>query len=259
MKPIFVVQKITLDFILTRLLFGVSAVLQIKIPYSKFGTIFENLEYGIDNADMLNYCKPHLRVKNAPCINKAHPENYTIVIKYFFVKPVFRTENCFARRLKAEDGLRLQALCEQCADYTVLIEGRQPDPGAAQNLFRSIPEGKDYRDKFLLGLWSAFDLIGVMDVIRNYPETGIWFIGLLILRPDQRGRGTGQAIIQAFENWAASSGALHIRLTVAKENEAACRFWRRVGFSEIGKVIPMQFGNKLHQMIVMSRDIRAGN
>lgn len=166
---------------------------------------------------------------------------------------LFRTENFTALELTAEYGEQLQALCERCTDYSEMIDGKPPNSAAAQNLFYALPNGKDYCDKFLIGIFNSDKLIGVIDVIRDYPEKDIWFIGLLMLEPEQRGKSIGARIMESFGDWSFGLGARLLRLSVAEENIRALNFWRRIGFKETGVRLQKKFGNKEHTMVVMSR------
>jgi GNAT superfamily N-acetyltransferase len=157
--------------------------------------------------------------------------------------------------LPGRDTAALQALLEACADFSVLVEGQPPGATAAQEAFEEMPPGKAPDDKFLIGLFDAAgDLVGVLDAIRDYPEPGEWFIGLLLLRPDQRGRGLGQRIYGAFEAWAAASGARSIGLGVVETNERAYRFWQRMGFGLVRTTPPRRFGQKEHAVRYMRRE-----
>ncbi|GAA2135783.1 N-acetyltransferase [Glycomyces algeriensis] len=51
--------------------------------------------------------------------------------------------------------------------------------------------------------------------------------------PEARGRGVGDALITAVEQWARRSGAGTLRLSVAAENAAAAAMYRRNGFYDV--------------------------
>src|SRR5262249_12683756 len=139
--------------------------------------------------------------------------------------------------LTPDDGPAVQALLERSADYAELVMGVPPRPAEAQSLYIDLPEGKGYADKFLLGIFSGRKgeqrLVGVLDAIRDYPEPGEWWIGLLLLEPEQRGHGLGERAFRALEHWAGARGASGIRLAVLEHNVRAKRFWQRLGFVEL--------------------------
>jgi ribosomal protein S18 acetylase RimI-like enzyme len=51
--------------------------------------------------------------------------------------------------------------------------------------------------------------------------------------PGARGRGVGDALITAVEQWARRTGARTLRLSVAADNAAAASMYRRNGFSDV--------------------------
>lgn len=129
------------------------------------------------------------------------------------------------------DASVLQGVLESCRDYFELVTGLPADKDEATRMFQALPEGKGCEDKFLLGIFSHDAApIGVIDAIRDYPELGVWTLGLLVLRPDQRSMGLGEEVYREFERWAAGSGAKVIRIGVAANNGNALRFWSRLGF-----------------------------
>src|SRR5690349_16168447 len=105
-----------------------------------------------------------------------------------------KIENLVIKNLPLSDVTRLQKLSEDSKEYIKLIEGRAPRLNDAENLLKALPEGKSIKDKFVLGIYDRDALIGVIDLIKDYPEEKIWFIGLLLLSPEYRGKGLGSKI-----------------------------------------------------------------
>ena len=78
----------------------------------------------------------------------------------------------------------LQDLHERCADFIHLATGRPPQLNAARDLLQELPPGKSLQDKFVLGFVRVHPgLIGVLDTVRDYPDPGTWYIGLLMIHP----------------------------------------------------------------------------
>ncbi len=72
--------------------------------------------------------------------------------------------------------------------------------------------------------------------------------------PEERGRGVGDLVLQAIEEWASSSGARRLRLAVASGNPAAEYLYRRNGFQptgEWGEVMP----DGVHQEKIMQKPV----
>ena len=160
------------------------------------------------------------------------------------------------RLLQPEDTLLLQALLENCADYSLLVTGHAPAPSAAASLLADCPPGKTRRDKRSIGLFTQQqELIGVLDAVRGYPAADAWWLGLLLLDPAQRGQGLGQRVYQAFEAWAGQQGAAGILLGVVDANQAAFRFWQRLGFEVVERRPARQIGEGMHEVLTMARPV----
>lgn len=159
------------------------------------------------------------------------------------------------RYLTADDGPAVQDLCERCADYLELITGLPPGSAEAQSLYVALPEGGSYDDKALIGVFTASGnaLIGVIDAVRDAPEPGEWWLGVLLLNPAHRQRGLGTRLTHRLEAWMAALDARAIRLSVMEQNTRALAFWRRLGFVEIERRPPRLFGAKESVAIVLRR------
>jgi ribosomal protein S18 acetylase RimI-like enzyme len=148
---------------------------------------------------------------------------------------VFELTGCFGVRL--DEGRRddLQAFYERCRDYFELVTGQPPAPDEAADLLRSLPRGKDAEDKFVVGLFDApGHLVGVLDVIRDYPAPREWYLGLLMFEPTLRGQKLGDRVYHRLEDWVRAQSGTAIHLIVQEQNPKALRFWRRMGFEERG-------------------------
>jgi GNAT superfamily N-acetyltransferase len=144
---------------------------------------------------------------------------------------VFRTF-----QLTSQDFPALQQLWNNSADYVEAVYGRSPEPNEAQSVYEAGPEqGYGPQGKMFYGI-TATDgdrLIGVLDVFRNHPREGVWYIGLLLLSPDTRGSGIGRNVVETFAEAARTQGASEIQLNVVEQNESAHHFWIECGFTEV--------------------------
>jgi GNAT superfamily N-acetyltransferase len=158
-----------------------------------------------------------------------------------------------ARLLTFTDLPALQSLMEQCADYVELVSGSPPSSNEAEMLVASLPPGKTLDDKYILGIFNLEgELTGILDAVKDYPGERDWWVGLQLLSPDSRGKGTGRQLYQAFENWALAQGARQIQLGVLEANPQAYVFWERLGFELVEKG-PSRDPGVEHQVLVMRR------
>ncbi|PSN12126.1 hypothetical protein C7271_23840 [filamentous cyanobacterium CCP5] len=157
-------------------------------------------------------------------------------------------------RLTRQDSDRLQVLYAACTDFFVMTEGTAPSLTAAQDEFTDVPEGKSPDDLHFFGLCNAQErLVGVITTAQQYPDEETWWIGLMLLAPDQRGRGLGSAFYQAFEQWLVEQGVNNVALSAIAPNTSGRAFWQRMGFKEIRQTPPRTFGKKTHTVHVFCR------
>lgn len=144
---------------------------------------------------------------------------------------VFELTGCFGVRLDEARADELQAFLDRCREYFELVTGQPPGPREAADLLRALPRGKNREDKFVLGLFDApGHLIGVLDVIRDFPRPREWFLGLLMFEPTLRGKKLGDRVFRRLEEWIRAQGGTAIHLVVEEVNPGALRFWQRMGF-----------------------------
>ena len=159
-------------------------------------------------------------------------------------------------QLLPEDSGAIQGIWEKCLDYMLLVDGHPASPNAGEEEFHDLPPGKSADDKFVFGIVNQQnDLIGLLDVVRWYPDETTWWIGLLVLTPEVRSQGIGQKIVQGFAEYVRASGGRMIMLGVVDENRLAYRFWNRMGFELHRKTEPRQFGDKTHTVNVMRQTL----
>jgi len=160
------------------------------------------------------------------------------------------------KRLVPEDAEVLQQLYEQCTEFAILTDGQPSLPTAAREEFDAVPEGKTTQDKYIFGLFDPDDiLVGMIESIRYYPDQETWWLGLMMLAPEQRGKGLGSEFYRAFELWVSGKGVSRISLSVIEANESGLQFWKKMGFEVIRKTPPRQFGTKTHELYVLSRAV----
>jgi ribosomal protein S18 acetylase RimI-like enzyme len=158
------------------------------------------------------------------------------------------------------DGEAASEFGQRCADYTLMITGEPPKPNGGAEFFADMPDGKTPDDMLKLGARdSTGKLVGLIDMARDYPQPGIWYLGLLLIDPALRNRGIGAALAQALQQHAAESGATRMMLSVVKENTRALKFWRAQGF-EVERELPARrFGTKDHPRFELTIGLAADN
>ena len=147
-----------------------------------------------------------------------------------FVETPLGTEHL--RELMPSDLDALQSLFERSSDYFLLHEDRPAAATEARDEWDSVPPGTPRSHKHVIGLF-GHDLVGVVEVVRDWPRPGTWNIGLLLLDPAARRRRAGTRTVSAIDAWAARSGADRLRITVIPANSGALEFWQGLGFTRV--------------------------
>ena len=88
--------------------------------------------------------------------------------------------------LGEDDCADIDALYDRCADFIRLSEGRDPVPGDGRMLLIERPEAAPDVEKLVMGLYDGPCLIGVIDLLKDYPSEGIWYLGLMLIEPARR-------------------------------------------------------------------------
>ncbi len=160
-------------------------------------------------------------------------------------------------RLTLADEPQVQRLFERCADFFVLTEGQPPTPDlAAKELVFTIP-GASADDTACFGVFDGDRLVAFAQLLPEPRKpSGEWWLGLLLLDPAERSRGLGPRIHEELVEWLAAQGATKLWIGVLTQNEAAERFWRRVGYQELDRRPYVATTGFQSTVIVMWIDVR---
>jgi len=134
--------------------------------------------------------------------------------------------------LSARQGDRVLSLYQQSSDYFIQASGQIATYQDVDELFESLPPTKKPNDKFVIGIADKSDIIvGVVDLIRDYPRLQCWCLGFMLIAPQLRNQHYGSALYHDLESMVYRSGGKELRLVVHDKNHNALRFWQHLGFS----------------------------
>ena len=137
------------------------------------------------------------------------------------------------RPLTLRDESLLESLCKRCSDYYVITEGHKPNANNVSKIIEEIPPGKKYKDKYVIGIFDSSDkLIGVLDMIKDYPMKQDWVLSLLMIDPAKRHMGIGKSVHKYITNQLFKTGAAQLKICVTENNKSAYEFWRSLGYIE---------------------------
>ena len=111
---------------------------------------------------------------------------------------------------------------------------------------------KNYVDKFVLGIYKFNNnLVGVVDIVRDFPIIGQWMLGLVLIEPNERETGLGKIVHEGLVEWAINLGAISFRIGIIQENYKGIKFWSTLGYTKI-KEVNVNFTEKTHAVNVMT-------
>ena len=140
-------------------------------------------------------------------------------------------KNFIIKDVSHNDQIKIQELCNSCVDYFLISQGKPATGNEAQEFLMALPPNKTYEDKINLGIINVREnLVGFVDLIRNYPQNGTWYIGLLLIDPKERRNGLGRYIIHEIIQLVKKNNGEKIKIGVLIENENALKFWESIGF-----------------------------
>lgn len=139
---------------------------------------------------------------------------------------ILKLEKAWNLRLLTTDyANEIEPFIELFNDFFQLCEGEN---GSWTEILNACPPSKDInKDKFVLGLYEEHTLIGLLDIIRDYPQAGVWTIGYLLIHPKYRSQGLGSKFIKDLET---SLNVVKLRCIVQEQNVRALDFWKSNGF-----------------------------
>ncbi len=136
-----------------------------------------------------------------------------------------------------------------------LIEGPRLTEATLRAELAEEPELLVWREK------PGGPLMGTVWMQRR--ESGVWYLGLLTVRPEMQDRKLGRALLAEAENYAKERGGRRITMTVLSGRDVLMEWYERRGYRRSGETKPYPYGderigrplrNDLHFM-VMEKDI----
>jgi GNAT superfamily N-acetyltransferase len=162
------------------------------------------------------------------------------------------TESSLAvRRLQPDDwqaflDIRLAALADSPSAFATTLARAQAFTEA------------DWRSRLTTGCTVvAADGAGgePVGLAGGYLHDGVPELIMMWVRPDRRGTGAADVLVEAVADWAGEQGADRLLLWVVEGNERAARVYRRLGFAHTGAAQPVP-GNPSLTEVQMDRLLR---
>jgi ribosomal protein S18 acetylase RimI-like enzyme len=133
---------------------------------------------------------------------------------------------------------------EASGDYT-------PGQVSAEGVEAELREDAAIGSDVLLAREADGHVVGLVSILREHRDGHPW-IGLLIVRGDEHGRGHGRVMVDLVEETLRGEGRPGVRLAVLENNPAALAFWTSLGWQEIDRRPDLQHDRPC---IVMHKDL----
>jgi ribosomal protein S18 acetylase RimI-like enzyme len=117
------------------------------------------------------------------------------------------------------------------------IEGQRLNESLLREDLASKPNAHllTYRDE------PDVELLGT--VLLDPQKDGIWYLGLLTIRPDLQKRQLGRTLLTAAEDFAKHRGADRIEMTVVNLRDTLIAWYQRRGYTVTTKTRPFPYGD----------------
>lgn len=148
------------------------------------------------------------------------------------------------KQISLEQSSQIEKLYNLCSDYHIICSGREANEQDIKDIF-TYTDKKIIEDSLTLGIYESSELIGLIDIFKNYPKINTWSIGLLLLAPNKRGNKLGSLVHNELKKYALSIGADSFSIGVLEENILAHKFWKSLGYNKV-KESNIKFGEKEH-------------
>jgi RimJ/RimL family protein N-acetyltransferase len=154
------------------------------------------------------------------------------------------TDQLTLRHLEASDVMAVQQLIEADPDYATRVSGNPPGPDEAHILLTQRPPNLRPDQKVVLGVFRGTELVGLIDLLRGWPEAGTVHIGLLQVHARDQGQGIGRAAHDLLLRWIKQwPEATQLRAAIVETNaEHAAPFWQALGYTPAGRPRPYEQG-----------------
>jgi ribosomal protein S18 acetylase RimI-like enzyme len=144
--------------------------------------------------------------------------------------------------LDAASADRLADFCRRATDFFELVGGVPGGPETAADILGPLPAHITPGTIRRFGLERDGDLIGVLELLEGYPTPEVWYIGLLVLVPEERRSGLGSRVWAGVRDWIRARGGALVRLIVQQQNAGARTFWEGCGFSVEKELVGKAYG-----------------
>lgn len=151
-------------------------------------------------------------------------------------------EDLSFRALDITDRAHVAEVFQDDGGFSERVNGRPFIDADLEGFFDSVPPEVAAEKKLVLGAFQPAsdmkreELVAVAHVVKDWPQQGIAYIGLLQVKASKQGRGIAREIHEALRR--RIPDATVWRLAVVDSNSGAMGFWEKLGYQRTGEEKP---------------------
>ena len=115
-------------------------------------------------------------------------------------------------------------------DFFLLVQGKKATIESSIGDVDALPLNCNIDQKVYISIWQDYKVVGILDLIKEYPEQTSFWIGLLLIHGSLHGEKIGNRIVDAVLNAAKIAGYKSAQLGVIESNIKGIAFWQKHGF-----------------------------
>lgn len=155
------------------------------------------------------------------------------------------------RHLKESDAEAILTLMQANPQYFEYCPPIATKASILQDM-KALPPRTTYEDKYYVGFFAGGELVAVMDLILNFPNTETAFVGLFMMKKEMQGKGLGTELFSECAGALQREGYGYVRLGFAKGNPQSEAFWMKSGFKRTG----FEDVQEKYTVVVLERELR---
>ena len=147
------------------------------------------------------------------------------------------TNKFHVKRLSEEHVEEIFSLCKK----NELFYQYHPPVATRESIIddlNALPPNKEMKDKYFLGFYQENSLAAVMDLIVDFPEEKVAYLGFFMVEIELQGRGIGTEVISDCMEYLKELGYQKVRLAIDEGNPQSQAFWIKNLFQKTGQRVP---------------------
>lgn len=146
---------------------------------------------------------------------------------------------------KLSDRFEIRKLCEMDADQVLdlcvgnpLFYEYHPPLATKESILEdmsALPPNKESCDKYYVGYYDADSLVAVVDIVLDYPQIKVAYVGFFMVDISYQGKNVGTSIVEEMVSYLKELGFEKIRLAIDEGNPQSESFWVKNGFQKTGE------------------------